>query len=127
MQVQSTITGPLSNLLSGFFGGGGATSYAAPPVPQFRALGGPVSAGQAYTVGEHGRETFIPDTNGTIVPNDKMGGGVTVVQNINISTGVQQTVRTEITSLMPQIANAAKGAVLDARKRGGSYAASFGG
>jgi len=114
--------------LSGFFGGtGGATSYPAPPVPQFRALGGSVSAGQAYTVGEHGRETFIPDTNGTIVPNDKMGGGVTVVQNINISTGVQQTVRTEITSLMPQIANAAKGAVLDARKRGGSYAASFGG
>ncbi|TRO94314.1 hypothetical protein FKB34_11350 [Glycocaulis profundi] len=34
-----------------------------------RATGGPVRAGQAYTVGEHGRETFIPSRPGVIIPN----------------------------------------------------------
>jgi uncharacterized phage protein gp47/JayE len=62
-------------------------------------------------------------------PNGKLGveggGGVTVVQNINVSTGVQQTVRTEIKSLMPQIAEASKAAVADAKRRGGSYGRNF--
>jgi len=34
-----------------------------------RAIGGPVSAGTAYTVGELGPETFVPGANGAIVPN----------------------------------------------------------
>ncbi|MFC6741166.1 hypothetical protein [Methylobacterium tardum] len=34
----------------------------------FRANGGPVAAGQPVTVGEMGRELFVPQTNGTIVP-----------------------------------------------------------
>ncbi|MBU3262059.1 hypothetical protein KPG71_18720 [Roseovarius sp. PS-C2] len=32
-----------------------------------RATGGPVRAGQAYQVGEHGRELFVPRTDGQIV------------------------------------------------------------
>jgi hypothetical protein len=40
-----------------------------------RAAGGPVTAGQAYTVGERGRELFVPNQSGTIVPNHRMGGG----------------------------------------------------
>jgi hypothetical protein len=48
-----------------------------------------------------------------------------VMQTINVSTGVQQTVRAEIKSLMPQIADSAKAAVLDARRRGGSYGSAF--
>lgn len=63
----------------------------------------------------HPRETIVDHTKG------QSSGGVTVVQNINVSTGVQQTVRTEIKSLMPQIAESAKAAVLDAKRRGGSY------
>jgi hypothetical protein len=39
-----------------------------------RANGGPVEAGKAYTVGETGRELFIPDVAGMIVPNDELGG-----------------------------------------------------
>ena len=35
----------------------------------FRAEGGPVTAGQAYIVGEKRPELFIPDTNGTILPD----------------------------------------------------------
>ena len=49
----------------------------------FRASGGPVAANTAYVVGEQGREVFIPNTSGTIVPNEAlsdggsaMGGGI---------------------------------------------------
>jgi lambda family phage tail tape measure protein len=48
----------------------------------FRANGGPVMAGNPYIVGERGPELMIPNTNGTIVPNNALGGG-TVVYNIN--------------------------------------------
>lgn len=88
----------------------------------FRARGGPVTGGQPYVVGEKGPELMIPSGNGSIVPNNKLGGGgVTVVQNINVTTGVQQTVRAEIANLLPQISNAAKSAVADARMRGGGF------
>ena len=144
MQIQQSITKPLGGLLGSidfgsFFGGtssgtgvgaANANPFSSGAVsvgtPYKAALGGSVSAGQPYTVGEHGRETFVPNVDGAIVPNDKMGSGTTIVQNINISTGVQQTVRTEIMQLLPQIANASKAAVLDAKKRGGSFGAAFG-
>jgi tape measure domain-containing protein len=52
-------------------------------IPQ-RAKGGPVSGGQMYMVGERGPELFVPGRSGTIVPNDKMGGGSTnVVVNVD--------------------------------------------
>ena len=47
------------------------------------------------------------------------------MQNLSVTTGVQQTVRAEIMTLMPQIANAAKAAVADAKLRGGSYASAM--
>lgn len=49
--------GVVSNLASAVFGG-------------FRAQGGPVSPGKAYTVGERGRETFVPSVPGRIIPGD---------------------------------------------------------
>ena len=54
-------------------------------IPQ-RAKGGPVSSGQTYMVGERGPELFVPGRSGTIVANDKMGGGgVSVVVNVDAS------------------------------------------
>jgi hypothetical protein len=92
-----------------------------------KAIGGSVQAGQSYMVGERGAELFVPNQSGSIVSNNQLGGGggTTIVQNINVTTGVQQTVRAEIMTLMPQIANAAKSAVADAKLRGGSYAAAL--
>lgn len=91
-----------------------------------RANGGPINGGQSYLVGERGPEIFTPTTAGNITPNSQMGGsGITVVQNINVSTGVQQTVRAEIRSMMPQIAESAKSAVADAKRRGGNYGKAF--
>jgi len=55
-----------------------------------RASGGPVSAGSAYVVGEHGPEVFVPGTNGGIVPNESLGsgGGVTVVVQLPNAYGM---------------------------------------
>ena len=95
------------------------------------AQGGTIQSGQPSIVGEHGRELFVPSSAGRIlsVPQTKDalggGGGVTVQQTINVSTGVQQTVRAEIQSLMPQIASASTQAVLNARRRGGAFAGAF--
>ena len=93
-----------------------------------RAIGGSVQRGRPYMVGERGAELFVPNRHGAIVPNDAMGGGAGVVvnQTINLSTGVAQTVRTEVLGMLPQIAEAAKGAVYDARRRGGQFGSAFG-
>jgi hypothetical protein len=44
---------------------------------QARATGGTVSGNMPYLVGERGPELFMPNSNGNIIPNDKlnMGGG----------------------------------------------------
>ena len=123
MQVQQNITQPLNTAISGFFnpvGGGGGGGG--------KAIGGAVQAGKPYMVGERGAEMFVPNQSGAIVPNNRLGGGngVIINQTINVSTGVQQTVRAEISQLMPQISQATKAAVMDARRRGGSFSAAFG-
>lgn len=79
--------------------------------------GGNITGGRPTVVGEKGPELIVPSRNAHVVANHQMGGGVTVVQNINVSTGVQQTVRSEIRSLMPQIAESAKAAVFESQRR----------
>ncbi len=118
MVIQRQITAPLAGALNNVIGAAFGSQ---------KAIGGPVQAGKTHLVGERGPELFIPSASGSIVPNNAMGGGggVTVVQNINVSTGVQQTVRAEIMTLMPQISNAAKSAVAEARLRGGSFSAAM--
>jgi len=117
--VVKQITGFITNAITSAFPSFGGTPM--------KAIGGPVQRGNPYVVGERGPELFVPSRTGSIVPNDKMTGGgqVVVNQTINVSTGVQQTVRTEIKSLMPQIAESAKAAVADAKRRGGSYGRAF--
>lgn len=46
-----------------------------------KALGGNVTAGKSYTVGERGPETFVPNESGTIVPTQRTGGGATYTFN----------------------------------------------
>lgn len=52
-------------------------------------------------------------------------GGVTVVQNLNFSVGVAQTVRAEVMNMMPQIQAAAQGGMMDARLRGGATRSAY--
>lgn len=60
---------------------GGASWFSG---PWARASGGPVMGGQGYLVGEKGPEWFTPNSSGTIIPNNMLGGGGGVQVNINI-------------------------------------------
>ena len=51
-----------------------------------RAFGGQVSAGSAYLVGERGTETFVPSTDGMIIPNGGSSVG-NVIVNVNMQDG----------------------------------------
>ena len=55
-----------------------------------KAVGGPVSAGTTYLVGERGPELFTPNSGGTITPNNQMhgaGGGITVNSYVTVNSG----------------------------------------
>jgi hypothetical protein len=128
-QIFGALTNFISNLGAGpaaSTGGTGSAGSLGGNGLMTAAVGGPTSTGRPMIVGEHGPELFIPSSSGQIVPNGRMGGGgVTVNQNINISTGVAQTVRAEVANLMPQIAQTAKAAVAEAKMRGGNYSKSL--
>ena len=90
------------------------------------ASGGRMQRGKPYLVGERGMELFVPDQSGTMMNNmntkGAMGGTPIIInQSLNFSTGVQQTVRAEVMSLMPQITEASKQAVSEGAMRGGSF------
>jgi hypothetical protein len=73
-----------SNAFGSFDAGGGLAFGGGLNLLPGRANGGPVSSGQTYMVGERGPELFVPGRSGTIVANDKMGGGSTnVVVNVD--------------------------------------------
>tara|TARA_B100001057_G_scaffold500799_1_gene617897 strand:+ start:903 stop:3059 length:2157 start_codon:yes stop_codon:yes gene_type:complete len=91
------------------------------------AKGGTYQPNRPMIVGERGPELMIPNTGGKILNNMNTmnalggGGGIVVNQNLNFSTGVVPTVRTEIQRMLPQIAEVSKASVLEATRRGGAY------
>jgi len=111
-------------------GGGGSTGFGGTKHPGFDGGGftgmgsrsGGVDGKGGFNAILHPNETVIDHTKGT-----GGGQGVTVNQTINVTTGIQSTVRAEIVQLMPQIAQAAKGAVADARVRGGNFSKAMAG
>jgi hypothetical protein len=91
------------------FGGGGMTPIDASVVSPF-AEGGSVRGGMPITVGERGRELFVPSSNGTIVPNHDMGSGSNITFNIqaNDVRGIKELLidnRATIINLVNQGAN----------------------
>jgi hypothetical protein len=122
----------VGNFATGTISGSGILGFIGGAAGVGAASGRSVQAGQQITVGEHGREPFVPSQNGRILSVGQAksaiaggGEGVTVYQTINVSTGVAQTVRSEIKAMMPQIADNTKAAVLDAKRRGGAYGRAF--
>jgi hypothetical protein len=90
-------TSALTDLFSGF-----ATSL-------FKADGGPVSANTPYVVGEVGPELFIPSSNGTIVPNNKLGAEANTYNfTINAPSGNTQDLVAEIKKVLIQIETSKK-------------------
>ena len=95
--------------MSAFGGGGGMTPIDASVVSPF-AEGGAVRGGMPITVGERGRELFVPSSNGTIVPNHDMGSGSNITFNIqaNDVRGIKELLidnRATIINLVNQGAN----------------------
>jgi hypothetical protein len=75
------------------------------------AEGGSVRGGMPITVGERGRELFIPSSNGSIVPNQDLGGANNITFNIqaNDVRGIKELLidnRATIINLVNQGANA---------------------
>lgn len=99
--------------------------------PAFGGLagGGAISPNVPTVVGERGAELFVPNTSGRIVNNANMkgmGGGTTVInQNLNVETGVSQTVRAEMLNLLPVFKQETMIAVAESRLRGGEFASAF--
>ena len=90
------------------------------------AGGGTLQRNTPTLVGERGAEIFVPNTGGTLLNNmnskNAMGGqAVNIYQNVNFSTGIVPTVRAEVMSMLPQIAEVTKGAVQESAMRGGSF------
>ena len=84
-------TPTLGERFTGWVTGGGVTGQtlaqtrvsAGQSIPMGRrASGGPIFSGMPYLVGERGPEIVVPGTNGTVIPNNAMGGQQIVV-NIN--------------------------------------------
>lgn len=144
---EQTVTKPLSGLLSGvlqqglgsvfggIFGGGSAAAYARTSArgaadpglfgPGFATGGSMVIGGNAGVdrnqlslngspIARVGRGEVL-----SISPNQSGGGGgMTINQTLNISTGVQETVAAEFLSLLPEIQNATKQAIREEQSRG---------
>lgn len=104
-------------------GAGFAEGFSMAPIISIpgRAIGGSVSSGSPYIVGERGPELFVPGRSGTIVPNDKMGGNSVQVGSINIS--VENTGDSLSPQAQKQIAGQVRGIVLatlvDQQRSGG--------
>ena len=112
--IGGAIDGPVGNFISGIG----------------KAGGGDID--RPTLVGERGPELFVPHSAGTILNNHNTnnvlggGGGTAVYQTINVSAGVSQTVRAEMMSLLPRFKQDTMAAVVDAKRRGGSFGQAFG-
>jgi hypothetical protein len=82
--LRQGVTVPVANAI------GGAISSWFPTAASGKAVGGPVSAGMPYTVGEHGPELFVPSMSGSVIPNDSLGGSVSIYQTINVDSRSDQ-------------------------------------
>jgi hypothetical protein len=114
---QNVVTAPLAA------GIGGAINKAF----GMRAMGGPVSSGSPYIVGERGPELFVPHASGSIVSNSNMnqGGGSagsSINVNYNIAAGVT---RSELAPILEQERRRLKAEIPDMVRRGGAYRSAF--
>lgn len=93
----------LGSWLQGAFGGG-------------RAMGGPVSSGTTYLVGERGPELFTPSMSGNIIPNGQMGGSTTIY---NIEAGADvATIMAEVIPALERTRVAAVNEVIHRKQEG---------
>jgi phage-related minor tail protein len=89
----------------------------------------PMAGGKTGLMGEAGPEAIMPlkrGKDGKLGVAADGGGAVNIVQNFNISANGDDSVKRIVRQQIPQIAEATKAAVVDAKRRGGSYGRAFG-
>ena len=124
-RMVSAISGAFS------FASGPSTGSFGLPFGGANASGGSMVTGKSYLVGENGPELVIPRHSGTVVNANQtaaMGGGsggFTQNLSINVTGSDAAMVRTEVAKMIPQITNATKSAIIDAKQRGGQMGAAF--
>ena len=128
--LQLKVINPILNQIFGagtfFTGSSGSGGGSGGGIGAGRAGGGTVQKGVPTLVGERGAEIFIPNTGGRIMNNmnskNAIGGNSIVInQSVNFATGVVPTVRAEVMSMLPQIADVTKASVSEAAARGGQF------
>jgi len=96
--------------------------------PTGGASGRPVQSGRAYTVGEHGRELFVPSSAGRVLSVSQAkaavggGGGQQIVVNYSFQGGITEA---DLGRALPVLVERTKREVVDAVQRGGSVARVF--
>jgi len=85
------------------------------------AKGGTAAGGKSFLVGEKGPELFVPRSTGTVVPNNKLGGGGTnnVVVNVDASGSDVQGDDAGGQELGALIAAAVQGELVNQQRPGG--------
>ena len=94
------------------------------PLPG-RAAGGPVANGTPYIVGERGPELFVPNSSGSIVPNNQlggMGGDVSVVVNVDANGSQVQGNENQAKALGGAISAAVQAEIVKQQRPGGLLA-----
>jgi len=125
-----TVTRQIASGISGLLIGNplvGSIIGAPIAVSGAKAAGGPVGSGKSYIVGERGPELFVPNANGSIVPNNALSsnagmnsGGINITYNI--AGGVS---RSELAPILEQERRRLKAEIPDMVRRGGAYRSAF--
>ena len=131
--IQIYVINSAINAISSFFGpktggfGGGIkfnpASFSMGSLLPGRAMGGPVSAGKPYMVGERGPELFMPRQGGSIIPNNALGGGSTnVVVNVDASGSNVQGDQAQAKQLGVAVSAAVQAELIKQQRPGGLLA-----
>jgi hypothetical protein len=89
---------------------------------QGREMGGAVSAGQPYMVGEKGPELFTPGSSGMITPSNRLGTAPVINQNFHFAAGTPEEIRQQMRVMASQAKEEAKTEIFNSMQRGGSFA-----
>ena len=121
---QKKIAGPISDALIGTGGSkgllDGALGFVGKQLGGFFADGGSPPVGMPSVVGERGPEIFVPQTAGTIIPNNKFGGTTVVVhQTIALNPGATEQTVAQLRTLIPAIKAETAASVFAAMQQGG--------
>jgi tape measure domain-containing protein len=112
-----------SNAFGSFDAGGGLAFGGGFSLLPGRAMGGPVSAGTPYMVGERGPELFMPRQGGSIIPNNALGGGSTnVVVNVDASGSNVQGDQAQAKQLGVAVSAAVQAELVKQQRPGGLLA-----